>query len=208
MAIDILIMAAGASRRFGSCKLLANWRGAPLITHPLNTALNLLQKPELQIASVKIVAGAYHNPIRDYLQQQYPPLYNLINNPNWSLGLGHSIAYGVSQLPAENSVLIMLADQPLISVEDIQRIIQLGVENPGKIICAEFAETIGVPALFPARIKKDLQQLKDDRGAKTVLIERESSLVKLPLGEASFDVDLQADLVRNLLCLNAPPLQT
>lgn len=198
MAIDILIMAAGASRRFGCCKLLADWHGAPLITYSLNTALNLLQKPKLPIASVHIVAGAYHDPIRDYLQQQYPPTYNLINNPNWSLGLGHSIAYGVSQLPAENSVLIMLADQPLIAVEDIQRIIQLGVENPGKIICAEFEGTVGVPALFPAEFKKDLQQLKGDRGAKVILIEHESKLVKISLGEAGFDVDLQADLVSNL----------
>jgi molybdenum cofactor cytidylyltransferase len=191
--IDILIMAAGASRRFGGCKLLTQWRGAPLITYALNTAIQISQQPQLQIASLNIVAGAYHDQIRDFLQQQYPPNHNLINNPNWSHGLGHSIAHGVAQLPPENSVLIMLADQPLVAVEAIQRIIQLGVENPRKIICAEFAETIGVPALFPAEFKKDLLQLKGDRGAKVVLIEHESKLVKLPLREAGFDLDLRGD---------------
>jgi len=87
----------------------------------------------------------------------------------------------------------MLADQPLIAAEDIQRIIQLGVENPRKIICAEFADTIGVPALFPAEFKKDLLQLKGDRGAKVVLMGHESKLVKLPLREAGFDLDLPGD---------------
>mgnify|MGYP001329855991 CR=1 FL=1 len=191
--IDILIMAAGASRRFGGCKLLTQWRGAPIITYALNTAINLSQQPQLQIASLNIVAGAYHDQIRNFLEQQYPPNHNLINNPNWSQGLGHSIAHGVAQLPPENSVLIMLADQPLVAVEDVQRLIHLASENPRKIICAEFAETIGVPALFPAEFKKDLLQLKGDRGAKAVLIEHESKLVKLPLREAGFDLDLPGD---------------
>jgi molybdenum cofactor cytidylyltransferase len=196
--IDILIMAAGASRRFGGCKLLTQWRGAPLITYALNTAINLSQQPQLQIPSINLVAGAYHDQIRDFLQQQYSPNHNLINNPNWSQGLGHSIAHGVSQLPPENSVLIMLADQPLVAAEDIQRIIHLASENPGKIICAEFESTIGVPAFFPAEFKKYLQKLTGDRGAKVVLIEHGSSLIKLPLNEASFDVDLPEDFVRDV----------
>lgn len=194
--IDILIMAAGASRRFGGCKLLAEWRGAPLITYALNTAINLSQQPQLQIASLNIVAGAYHDQIRNFLQQQYPPNYNLINNPNWSQGLGHSIAHGVAPLPPENSVLIMLADQPLVAVEDVQRLIHLASENPRKIICAEFAETIGVPALFPAEFKDNLQQLTGDRGAKVVLIECENNLIKVPLKVAGFDLDLPADFAR------------
>jgi len=194
--IDILIMAAGASRRFGGCKLLTQWRGAPLITYALNTAIQISQQPQLQIASLNIVAGAYHDQIRDFLKQQYSPNHNLINNPNWSQGLGHSIAHGVAQLPPENSVLIMLADQPLVAVEAIQRIIQLGVENPRKIICAEFAETIGVPALFPGEFKKDLLQLKGDRGAKVVLINHKISLIKYSLNDASFDVDTPMDMAR------------
>lgn len=194
--IDILIMAAGASRRFGGCKLLAEWRSAPLITYALNTAIQLSQQPELQIASIKIVSGAYHDQIHDFLRQQYPASHNLINNPNWSQGLGHSIAYGVSQLPPENSVLIMLADQPLVAVKDIQRIIDLALENPGKIICSEFASTIGVPALFPAEFKKNLQQLTGDRGAKVVLIECENNLIKVPLKVAGCDLDLPADFAR------------
>lgn len=193
--IDILIMAAGASRRFGGCKLLAQWRGAPLISHSLNTAIKLSQISELPIVSINIVTGAYHDQIRESLQQYYPSNHNLLNCPNWSLGLGHSIAYGISQLPPENSVLIMLADQPLVAVEDMQRIINSASENPGKIICAKFASTIGVPALFPAEFKKYLHRLTGDRGAKVVLVEHENNLIKLLLNAAAFDVDLPADLV-------------
>lgn len=193
--IDILIMAAGASRRFGGCKLLAQWRGAPLISHSLNTAIKFSKISERSIGSINMVSGAYHDQLRGFVQQNYASKINLLNYPNWSLGLGHSIAYGVSQLPLENSVLIMLADQPLIAMEDIQRIIDLTLKNPGKIICAEFASTIGVPALFPAEFKKYLHQLTGDRGAKVVLVEHENNLIKLLLNAAAFDVDLPADLV-------------
>lgn len=192
--IDILIMAAGASRRFGDCKLLAHWSGAPLITHSINAAIKLADIAHSPITSITIVGGAYHDSIRELLRQHSHTTLNLLNCPDWSLGLGHSIAYGVSQLPPENSVLIMLADQPLVAEEDLRQFVDLAAENPGKIICAEFAETIGVPALFPTEFKNYLQQLTGDRGAKMVLVKHENSLIKLLVNAAAFDVDLPADL--------------
>lgn len=190
--IDVLIMAAGGSRRFGGCKLLADFRGAPLLSYAVNAALELsCTQPEV-ISSVNVALGGYASEIRGYLKQWSDQL-NLFDCPDWGLGLGHSLAFGVGQLPAENSVLIMLGDQPLIDVVDLENLIVAAGESSGSIVCSAFASTVGVPAVFSAVVKPSLLQLRGDKGAKSLLVKGQG-VVGVPISSAEVDIDWRADL--------------
>lgn len=192
MAVDVLILAAGAGRRFGGNKLLALWRGRPLLDYVLEKAKSL------DAASVNLVSGAYATELENFLARQ-----NYFNNPpdignkhffyaDWQLGMGNSLAFGVAQLPQQNAVLVLLADQPLIELADLQKMLALGQQRPTQIICAEFAGTRGVPALFPPEYKNRLSVLSGDRGAKALL--SQTDVITLPLANAAVDIDLPADL--------------
>lgn len=195
--VDILIMAAGGSRRFGSCKLLADFRGAPLLTYALNTATTISHShPEL-ISSVNVVLGGYADEIGNFVKGRRDRV-GVFRCPDWEMGLGHSLAFGVAQLPVENAVLIMLADQPLIDVADIYGLLRSAEQNPGKMICAEFSSTLGVPAIFPADMKKTLMQLQGDKGAKSVLVGAGERLVAIPIPGAALDIDWPDNLTRYL----------
>lgn len=195
--VDILIMAAGGSRRFGSCKLLADFRGVPLLSYALNTAMEIARSyPEL-ISSVNAVLGGYADEIDNFVKGRRDRV-GVFRCPDWEMGLGHSLAFGVAQLPAENAVLIMLADQPLIETADIDGLVRHMGQNPGKMICAGFFSTLGVPAVFPAEMKKALTQLQGDKGAKSVLIGAADRLVAIPIPGAALDIDSPDDLSRYL----------
>lgn len=191
--VDILIMAAGGSRRFGSCKLLANFRGAPLVNYALETALELSRTHPGIISSVNLVFGGHANEIGTFLESRCNQV-RILHCPDWDKGLGHSLAFGVAQLPAENAVLVMLADQPLIEVADLEALLRGVEKNPEKIICAEFLFTLGVPAVFPSHMKKSLLQLQGDKGAKALLMGESDRVVTIPISSAASDIDTPDDL--------------
>lgn len=190
-------MAAGGSRRFGGCKLLAEFRGAPLLSYALNTAAAISRAQPESISSVNLVLGGYADEIRAAVEQRHFAV-NIFQCPDWASGLGHSLAYGVAQLPVENAVLIMLGDQPLVDAADLDGLLNSSKEHPGKIICAEFSSTLGVPAFFPAYFKPRLLQIKGDRGAKSILMNEREYVIAVSMQGAGMDIDFPADLQNRL----------
>lgn len=192
MGVDVLILAAGAGRRFGSNKLLALWRGRPLLEHVLEKVALL------DVDSINLVLGAYATEIEELLREKShidnlpSPLPKCFIYSDWQLGMGDSLAFGVSQLPSENAVLVLLADQPLIELGDLQKLLVLGRKNPDKIVCAEFAGTRGAPALFPPEYKTRLRLLSGDRGAKILL--SFPDVITVDLFNAAIDIDSPSDL--------------
>lgn len=193
--IDCLILAAGNSSRFGSCKLLSDWKGQPLIVNSIAAAR------KLNPARICVIGGAF-----------YPALSSLITELNtkpknvtdcdievlefraWELGIGNSLAFGVKHLQNPNPVLVMLGDQPLVSEQDLQRLYRSWSEQPEKIACASFANTLGVPAIFPAHFKARLYECRGDRGAKNVLLNHPEQVVPVVMPSAEFDIDTPIDL--------------
>lgn len=193
--IDCLILAAGNASRFGSCKQLADWNGQPLLATSIETARTL------EPAHIFIVGGAFY----PQLLQALPELeakskrptdrpIELLEFPAWNLGVGHSLAFGIKYLQNSNPVLVLLGDQPLISAQDLRNLYRIWHRNPDKIACASFANTLGVPAIFPAHFKARLYECRGDRGAKNLLLRYPNQVVPVAMPSAEFDIDTPADL--------------
>lgn len=109
-------------------------------------------------------------------------------NPRFHDGIGSSIASGVSQIPPQTHLLIMLCDQPLIPMTHFRALIRAATEQPEKIIASHYHGRPGVPAIFPALYHSALMQLTGDRGAKGLL--DSPACLELPLSHAdALDVD-------------------
>jgi molybdenum cofactor cytidylyltransferase len=191
MTLDCLILAAGSASRFGGCKLLADWQGQPLIAASIKAARAF--KPE----KIIIVAGAFYSRLKE--AQLNLNDVELLEFRDWQLGMGHSLAFGVSQLSNNNPVLILLGDQPLISAQNIESLYNAWRAQPMQIACASFANTFGVPAIFPARFKTELLACTGDRGAKMLLTRYADELIRVPMPTAEFDIDTPTDLDTLLL---------
>ena len=138
--IGAMIMAAGSSQRFGQPKQRARFRGKSLVRNAAETAI------DAGLKKVICITGHEYDLIDAEL---YDLACEVIFNKDFREGIGASIRHGLKSLiriaPALQAVLIMHADQPLVSSALLSNMI--GNYRPSKsmIIAASYAGTVGVP---------------------------------------------------------------
>ncbi|WP_446807890.1 nucleotidyltransferase family protein [Methylomonas sp. 2BW1-5-20] len=183
-----VILAAGASSRMGSPKQLLIWQDRPLLAHAIGSARSVLAE------RIVVVLGANAEAIKAAIDLDG---ISMALNPDWADGMAGSIRAGIEVLPATASaVLLMLCDQPLINAAHLQNLVQAWRHAPERIVVSQYAESFGVPAVFPAAFFAQLAGLPGDRGAKPLLMQFEEMLVKVSLQEAELDIDTQGDYQR------------
>jgi molybdenum cofactor cytidylyltransferase len=181
-----VVLAAGQSRRYGSSKLLDELHGTPLLRHALAAAQEACPGNVVLVtghASESITASAAG------LADQ------VVLNAEHRSGIGSSIAKGVSHLFGEAAaVIIILADQPLITAAHIGEIVQKWGSDPDAIVATRFSGTEGPPVLFGQRYFGQLSKLAGDAGAKHVLQSHPSAVRTVEFEPAAIDIDKPSDL--------------
>lgn len=186
--VHAIILAAGASSRMGSPKQLLIWQDRPLLAHAIDSARSVLAE------RIVVVLGANAEAIKEAVDLNG---ISVALNPDWANGMAGSIRVGIQALPATASaVLLMLCDQPLISAAHLQNLLQAWQNTPECIVVSQYAESFGVPAVFPATFFAQLAGLTGDRGAKPLMMQCQETLVRVPLPEAELDIDTQSDYQR------------
>lgn len=179
-----LVLAAGASRRLGFPKQLVQVHGEPLLRRTARLAVESGCHP------VTVVLGAHAAPCRDTLRGL--PV-GIFMNPAWEEGMASSLRAGLAALPADASAVLLLAcDQPALDLPHLARLLHAHRQHPDAVIASAYADTRGVPALFPSTHFQRLAQLQGDQGARGLLQGSEVVEVLFPRGE--WDVDQVEDL--------------
>jgi len=184
--LSVLIPAAGASKRLGQAKQLVKHKGTTLVQNAVNAAFSLDPR------EIIVVTGANAEAIKNAVLQ--PPV-NWIHNPNWSDGMGGSIALGATAIsPQSTGLMILLCDQWKIQVSDLQLLAQTWQSDPERIVCAN-AEGINMPpVIFPLSCFNELKELRGDKGARTIVDNNSHLLDSIQIENAVIDLDTQAQL--------------
>jgi len=187
-----VVLAAGASTRFGSAKQLVRVAGRPL----LHTAIT--RAAEVAGNALIVVLGAGAAELAPLLKHSPG---SVVVNQEWREGLGSSIRAAVARLPATCSgVLLLLADQAAVTAYDLKRLAGAWRRQPAYIAAALYAGTCGAPAIFPRTAFRELAELRGDTGARALLRRNADRVVRVPMPSAAVDVDTPEDL----LALEAP----
>ncbi|MEI7573782.1 MAG: NTP transferase domain-containing protein, partial [Phenylobacterium sp.] len=106
------MLAAGAGRRFGGGKLLAAWRGRPLIEGALDAALASASDPIVVVTGAD--AGAVAEAVRDWGQDRQAGAWlRIVHAEDHAEGMGASLRTGTSALPLGlKGVFVFLGDMP------------------------------------------------------------------------------------------------
>jgi len=186
-ALHAVVLAAGASVRFGSAKQLVRIGGRPLL-HTVVTRAS-----EVAGTAVTVVLGARAAELAPLLR--HSPV-SIVINRDWPEGLASSIRAGVTRLPGTcTGVMLVLADQAAVTAEDLKRLAAAWRRQPDYIAAALYRATTGVPAIFPRSCFSDLAELRGDVGARAVLRRNPDRVVRVPMESAAFDLDTPEDLL-------------
>ncbi len=183
-----IVLAAGTASRFGSTKQLALFAGQALVTHAVRTAESVCGPQSL------LVTGSDWQNVADACK----PLQGfMVLNPKYGSGIASSLVTGIRSVSAvADAALLMLADQPLVTIRQIEALVDTWKASPDSICASAYAETLGPPVIFPARFFRELMTLQGDRGAKAVIDSNRDSLVTVRAESAAIDIDCPGDLVK------------
>jgi molybdenum cofactor cytidylyltransferase len=189
-SLHVMLLAAGSSSRFGSPKQLADIAGRPMLARTLDTVLQLERRHP-----VTVVLGADVEQLAPLVRDASA---SVAFNPDYAQGLASSIRAGLAQAPFDaRGALIALADQVAVTADDLRRLVSRWEQQPDHIVAALYEDTIGVPAIFPADLFRELAELQGDRGARAVLSRYPERVIGVPMPSAAQDIDTPADLMAN-----------
>jgi molybdenum cofactor cytidylyltransferase len=187
---ELILLAAGQSKRFGGIKQLTDIHGQPMICHCLSQ-YRQGEKWLTGITNGYVVLGANAELINEVLPNN---VTRYVAN-SWQLGMGHSLAESMHLIASDTThVLIALADQVALTQNLVIKMLQELNRYPQHIIAAKYAGIVGAPTTFPKQYFFQLSQLKGDKGAKTLLQQYSQQVIGLTMPEAALDIDTPDDL--------------
>ena len=185
MRIAAVILAAGASSRFGKPKPLAQFRGEALVMRAIRAATLAGCAPVCVVTAE--ASELWRSELADCAAV-------LIPNPDWSEGIASSIRAGVQCVQKSEAVLLMTCDQPLVDAAALRQLIDLRLTSGKPIAATAYAKTIGIPALFDRSFYSRLLCLRGDEGAKSILLAHRPEVAEYSFPDAAIDVDTPGDL--------------
>jgi molybdenum cofactor cytidylyltransferase len=191
LEIGIVILAAGASSRLGEAKQLLRFNGETLLRRSAKIALASNCRP------VVVVLGAR----ADIFRKELDGLdVEIAENVEWEKGMSGSINVGLQKMLKVNAqingALLLVCDQPFLTVQIINRIIEKYVESKTLIVACQYAETFGVPALFDKSLFPQLKNLKAKGGAKKLIEQLRDQTTVVSFPDGVFDVDTPDDFLK------------
>jgi CTP:molybdopterin cytidylyltransferase MocA len=179
MQVAAVILAAGASRRFGTPKQLARINGQTMLELLARAADDAGLDPIIAVVPPGIAV---------------PPSVVPKINDDPGAGISRSIRLGLGALPKEvEAAVVLLGDEPMIRPGTIRSV--LGAADGSSIVAARFADRIGPPVLIPRTRLGVVDAIDRDEGLGR-LLRTLPDVRTIELAAAPIDIDTPADLGR------------
>jgi molybdenum cofactor cytidylyltransferase len=188
MRIGGLVLAAGAGRRFGGPKQLAELDGAPLLQHAVDA---ILAVPAIE--PVRVVLGAAGDRIRAAVAfGAAEPL----DCEDWAEGMAASLRCGVRALGDCDWIVVTLGDQPLVTPQVIAAVADHAARAPAGVaaVRAAYRGEPGHPVALGRAVLASVTALRGDVGARELLSRVATRTVEAGHLCRPDDVDTREDL--------------
>ena len=182
-----IVLAAGESKRFGGRKQLDEISGKSLLRHAVDALTEACGSKPF------VVLGAFHDEIGPHIAD----FGHIVINPDWSRGMGTSIAAGIRAVRDHpetfDGALVAVCDQVRLGKNDYQKLI--AAFDQSSIVATKYPDSLGVPALFPKLFWHELSALDGPKGAKHLINRSGQAAKAVELANATIDIDRKQDLV-------------
>ncbi|MBK6852507.1 MAG: nucleotidyltransferase family protein [Burkholderiales bacterium] len=189
MPATVIVLAAGRGSRFGGTthKLAQPFGSANVLAATIANALGsglptVVVTTSALVPTVQAVVAA-----KDIVL--LPPVGSASREP---LGMGYSIAAGVTARSQASGWLVLPGDMPLIRPETLHAVARALEVHP--VAYSQYRGRRGHPVGFAAELYSDLAQLTGDEGARRLVARYPAHAVEVDDPGILFDVDTPSDL--------------
>jgi molybdenum cofactor cytidylyltransferase len=156
--VSAVVLAAGASTRMGTQKLLLPVGGEPLVRRVVKAVC------DAGFDEVLTVLGSEHDALRsalDGLAVRYA------HNASFLSGMGSSFRTAVENLPDSEAAMFALADQPFVTSTEYRTVLETYRRHHSPIVSVRYGDVTAPPHLFTREFFPELAAL--EHGARPVL---------------------------------------
>ncbi|MCD6253197.1 MAG: nucleotidyltransferase family protein [Thermotogae bacterium] len=186
MKLCVTILAAGKSERFGSQKLVADYKGKPMLQWVIDRVAFLKAHRKA------LIVNPTWKEIRENFQlRDVEVLYNL----NYEEGIASSVRTAISAGAAEHcdTVMILLGDMPEVRPEVMEKVLEEARTSDKPIVSAYFGDTKGFPTLVKSPVFPDILSLRGDEGIRQIIEEKPELLHRVLIDDPRIVKDVDHD---------------
>jgi CTP:molybdopterin cytidylyltransferase MocA len=178
MHVAAVILAAGASTRFGSPKQAARLGGRTLLEIAIDLAHDAGLHPVIAVVPPGLAVPAHAIP-----EVNDAPIE----------GMSRSLRLGLAAVPAEaEAAIILLVDQPTLPVATIRAVLDAGGQRP--VVAAWADGRLGPPVLLRREAFSLADAATGDEGLRSIMADHPDMVTAVEVGVHAPDVDTPADL--------------
>ena len=163
-----ILLAAGAARRMGGeNKLLAQWRGRPLVAGAATTLADARTRG--LVHDIVVVVGREMEKTKAALAEFN---FRFAENPDYADGMSTSLRAGIRCVPKDaDAALVVLGDMPAVSADDIASVVAAFSPDGGDIAVPTCDGKRGNPVLLGRAHFAALLNIGGDSGARMLFSE-------------------------------------
>ena len=181
--VTAVVLAAGASTRMGTQKLLLPLGNEPLVRRSVR------QVCDAGFDDVLVVVGHEHRKVLAALDGL--PIRHALNRA-YETGMGSSFRTAVEHLTDSAAAMFALADQPFVTTHEYRTVLDTYRRHAPAIVSVRYGEVMAPPHLFEREFFPELAQL--EHGARSVLQRhRERTMVLKFPPDLLVDIDTPED---------------
>ncbi len=187
-----MILAAGESKRMGKPKLLLPFGEKTMIETIVETVVSS------KVEQTLVILGSDREKTEEKIKN-FP--VKIVYNRDFRSGMLSSVQCGFKSLPAETrAVLVVLGDQPKISTNVINKLIDAYKSSGKGIVLPVYKKERGHPVLIDVKYGEEVENLSPEVGLRGTVYNHPEDILEVDVETLSIfqDIDSESDYKREL----------
>lgn len=182
-----IILAAGEADRMGKLKQLLPWKDKTI----LETVIDNVLESRYIDDEIRVVLGAEAEKVKEKIDYYEDDRLRIKENPDYQEGMSSSLKKGIEDLSKNtNYLVIFLGDQPLITADIFDMLINEFEESSSDIMLPSYNGKPGHPVIISTKFLPEIKKLDGAMGLKPFLEAHKDLVEHYSINDKKVIIDL------------------